>query len=61
MGGEQSMAETRDDGSRARERVPRMQMLLDDVFLLLLVGLTVPTVVYIAWGLVSLLSVPALP
>ncbi len=55
------MAETRDHGQPARQPTPRAQVLLDDVFLLLIAGLTVPTVLYIAWGLFSLLSVPEFP
>lgn len=44
-----------------RERpgaVPWQQTLLDDIFLLVAAGLIVPTVIYIAWGLISLASVP---
>lgn len=40
------------------ERIPKAQLLLDDVFLLFAAGLIVPTVFYVVWGLVSLLSVP---
>lgn len=52
------MAKTTNSSSPTQQHIPRMQLLLDDVFLLLLVGLVVPTVFYIVWGLVSLLSVP---
>jgi hypothetical protein len=55
------MAKSPDASSPTPRRVPRMQLLLDDVFLLLIAGLIVPTVLYIAWGLASLLSVPPLP
>lgn len=37
--------------------VPWPQMLLDDVFLLLMAGLVVPTIFYIVWGLLELANV----
>jgi hypothetical protein len=55
------MAKPPAGSSPTQQRVPRMQLLLDDVFLLLIVGFVVPTVLYIAWGLVSMLSVPPFP
>ncbi|HZU05161.1 MAG TPA: hypothetical protein VFB73_04255 [Chloroflexota bacterium] len=39
-------------------RVPWPQLLLDDIFLLLLCGMVVPTFFYLIWGLVSLGGVP---
>ena len=33
------------------ERVPTGQIIFDDVFLLLALGLVVPTLFYIVWGL----------
>jgi hypothetical protein len=32
------------------ERIPFMQRLLDNPFLLLFIGVVVPTVIYILWG-----------
>jgi hypothetical protein len=55
------MAKSPDGSSPTPPRLPRMQLLLDDVVLLLIAGLVVPTVLYIAWGLVSMLSVPSFP
>lgn len=40
-----------------QEPVPWPQMLLDDVFLLLMAGLVVPTIFYIVWGLLELANV----
>jgi hypothetical protein len=40
------------------EPVPWQQTLFDDIFLLLTIGLAVPTVVYLLWGLMELASVP---
>lgn len=39
-------------------RVPWQQVLMDDIFLLLLAGMVVPTAFYIIWGLISLANVP---
>jgi hypothetical protein len=39
-------------------RVPWQQLLLDDIFLLVMAGLVVPTFFYIVWGLMSLGEVP---
>jgi hypothetical protein len=39
-------------------RVPWQQVLLDDIFLLFLAGILVPTFFYIVWGLMSLGEVP---
>lgn len=44
--------------SPAGGRVPWQQAMLDDIFLLLMAGLVVPTLFYIVWGLMSLGSVP---
>jgi hypothetical protein len=40
------------------ERVPFMQRVLDDPFLLLFVGVTIPTVFYLLWGVMEVASVP---
>lgn len=39
-------------------RVPMMQAILDNPFLLLFLGVTVPAVVYIIWGIMEVASVP---
>ena len=49
------------EGQAPTGRVPRAQLLLDDIVLLLLAGLVVPTVFYLVWGVISILSVPAGP
>jgi hypothetical protein len=43
------------------EKIPLGQVFLDDIFLLLALGMSVPMVLYIAWGLLDLLNVPILP
>lgn len=40
------------------ERIPFMQRVLDNPFLLLFLGVTVPTVFYILWGVMELTQVP---
>jgi hypothetical protein len=40
------------------ERVPIMQQVLDNPFLLLFIGVTVPTVFYILWGVMEIVTIP---
>jgi len=40
------------------ERIPLMQRILDNPFLLLFLGVTIPTVLYILWGVMEIASVP---
>jgi hypothetical protein len=40
------------------EHVPMMQKILDNPFLLLFLGVTIPTVLYIIWGVMEIASVP---
>lgn len=40
------------------ERVPIMQRLLDNPFLLLFLGITVPAALYLIWGIMEVASVP---
>ncbi len=44
--------------TEATERVPAMQRLLDDPFLLLFLGVTIPTLLYLLWGVMEVASVP---
>ena len=45
----------------AQERVPFMQRVLDNPFLLLFLGITIPTVLYILWGVMELVQIPVAP
>ncbi len=38
--------------------IPAMQRALDNPFLLLFLGVTIPTVFYILWGLIELTQMP---
>jgi hypothetical protein len=40
------------------ERIPTMQRILDSPFLLLFLGVTLPTVLYLIWGVMEIASVP---
>jgi hypothetical protein len=40
------------------ERIPAMQHLLENPFLLLFLGVAVPTVLYIVWGVMEIVNVP---
>ena len=40
------------------ERIPFMQRVLDNPFLLLFIGVTVPAVLYLIWGIMEVASVP---
>jgi len=43
------------------EPVPAMQQILDNPFLLLFLGITIPTVFYILWGVMEIATVPVTP
>lgn len=43
------------------ERIPFMQRLLDNPFLLLFLGVTIPTVFYIIWGIMEVTQIPIAP
>ena len=40
------------------EPVPAMQQLLDNPFLLLFIGVAMPTVLYIIWGVMEIVGIP---
>ena len=40
------------------ERIPAMQRLLDNPFLLLFLGVVIPTVFYIVWGVMEIVTIP---
>lgn len=40
------------------EKVPFMQQLLDNPFLLLFLGVMIPMVVYTLWGVIDILTIP---
>ena len=40
------------------ERIPAMQRILDNPFLLLFLGVAMPTVLYIVWGVMEIVTIP---
>jgi hypothetical protein len=47
-----------DKPDTAPERVPIMQRVLDNPFLLLFLGVTIPTVFYVIWGVMEIVQIP---
>jgi len=46
------------NNSDENERIPAMQALLENPFLLLFIGVAMPTVFYIIWGIMEIVSLP---
>jgi len=40
------------------EKIPVMQQVLDNPFLLLFIGVTMPTVFYLIWGIMEIVTIP---
>lgn len=53
--GEPPGGEGRDD---AESRVPVMQRVLDNPFLLLFLGVVIPAVLYVVWGVMEIVQIP---
>ena len=53
-----SKSKTKSEPAEASVHIPPMQRLLDNHFLLLFLGVVVPTVLYILWGLMELSQMP---
>ncbi|MEE8338671.1 MAG: hypothetical protein V3R56_00920 [Xanthomonadales bacterium] len=43
------------------ERIPVMQRIIDNPFLLLFIGVVVPTVFYVIWGIMEIITIPMAP
>ncbi|MCC7320421.1 MAG: hypothetical protein IT542_05510 [Rubellimicrobium sp.] len=56
MGEPQETGGGPDDGPP--ERIPVMQQILDNPFLLLFLGVTIPTVLYLIWGIMEIATIP---
>ena len=50
--------EAKGDQGGTPEPIPAMQRVLDNPFLLLFLGVTIPTVLYIIWGVMEIASIP---
>jgi len=44
--------------TQRQERIPIMQRILDNPFILLFIGVVVPTVFYIIWGIMEIITIP---
>ena len=58
------MAELETDNESAEhepERIPFMQRLLDNPFMLLWLGVVMPTVFYMIWGIMEIIQIPLAP
>ncbi len=47
-----------DENKDGNENVPVMQRILDNPFLLLFIGVIVPTIFYIVWGIMEIIYIP---
>jgi hypothetical protein len=47
-----------DEDKNQDENIPYAQVFLDNIFLLLVLGLTVPVVFYTFWGLFEIATIP---
>lgn len=54
----ENTTENNDDFLPDEEPLPVMQQLLDNPFLLLFLGIAMPTVLYIVWGVMEIVSLP---
>jgi hypothetical protein len=53
------MVQTADvEPPRRREPVPVMQRVMDNPFLLLFIGVAIPTVFYLIWGIMEITQIP---
>lgn len=55
---ENTRNESTPENEDENERIPAMQMLLDNPFLLLFIGVAMPTVFYIVWGIMEVVTIP---
>lgn len=46
------------DPQNENDKIPLMQRLLDNPFLLLFLGVLIPMVVYVLWGVIEILTIP---
>lgn len=51
---EQASSSNNDD----QEKIPVMQQIFDNPFLLLFLGVTIPTVFYVIWGVMEIVQIP---
>ncbi len=52
------MTESDEQTSENQEKIPVMQQIMDNPFLLLFIGVTIPTVFYVIWGVMEIVAIP---
>lgn len=57
-GNDQAQTSQDTNGPSGDEPIPLMQRILDNPFLLLFLGIAVPTVFYIIWGIMEIIQIP---
>jgi hypothetical protein len=55
---EKNMTQPTPIDAQEEERVPAMQQVLENPFLLLFLGVAMPTVIYIVWGVMEIVGIP---
>ena len=55
------MNETTNQSDEKEKRIPAMQQLIDNPFLLLFIGVAMPTVFYLIWGIMEIVTLPVAP
>jgi hypothetical protein len=55
------LAMSQEDDLPRPERIPFFQRVLDNPFLLLFIGIVMPTVFYILWGIMEIATIPIAP
>jgi hypothetical protein len=58
LSGGVNMSAAKNTDTGREEKVPAMQRVLDNPFLLLFLGVTMPTVFYILWGIMEIVTIP---
>jgi hypothetical protein len=60
-GGDAAREPTEGPPTADDERIPLMQRVLDNPFLLLFLGVVIPTVLYLIWGIMEIVQIPVAP
>ncbi len=55
------MNEDQTKSQTTEERIPAMQRILDNPFILLFIGVLFPSVFYIIWGIIEIVNIPIAP
>ena len=52
---------SQEDNIPTPERIPFFQRMLENPFLLLFIGVAMPTVFYVLWGVMEIATIPVAP